>query len=179
MWWRCYTALLVAPSYGWRTEARGHTAGVQPQQSAQGLTPSPSEVSPAFCILLMLVNLLKHLDRKGLNAVCRRNWTRLGQWGLAEEGLLLQVEVDVMLQKLVTGKKEVTFWAGRWCQSTETEKWTNQNKLFKTFRKAGSHRDLCLLTGKVGLWTKDSETDPDLCECKVFWKPRCSQWATV
>lgn len=64
--------------------------------SSQFRDSNPSKAFPAFCILLMLLNLLKCLDRKVLNAVCGRSWQRPGP---------LQVEVGVMLQRLMTGKR--------------------------------------------------------------------------
>ena len=179
MWWR-HTALLVTPFYRWRTEARGHTTGIQPQQSVQGLTTSPHlrfRSIPAFCILLMLVNLLKHLDRRGLNAVYGRNWTRLGEWGLAGEGLLLQVEVDVMLQKLVTGKRSHSGRAGDVRVQSQKSGLTRTSSLRHSERQGATETSVCW-------WERSAseqriQTVPNLCECKVFWKPRCSQWATV
>ena len=81
--------------------AQGHTAGIQPQQSVQGLTPFKS-----IPCLLHSSHAVESLKMSGQKRVQHSLWEKLEEARTPTgRGRCYATEVD--------HRQEVTFWAGR------------------------------------------------------------------
>lgn len=110
-------------------------------------------------------SLWEKLDEAGRVRTRRRGVAPAGRGG------------DVMLQKLLTVKRSPSGRAGDVRVQSQKSGLTRTSSLRHSERQEATETSVC--------WRERSaseqriQTVPDLCECKVFWKPRCSQWATV